>query len=69
MNKHDSMKLTPTNRLKMIAEILEEHDRWLLAADGPVTQEPIYLRRIYLLAIGHQKERRAASGKVGGDAQ
>ena len=53
-------KLTPTNRLKMIAEILEQHDNELLAADGgPVPQEPAWLRRIYLLAIGPQKERKA----------
>jgi len=55
-SNYDGIKLTPKVRLKMIAEILEEHDRSLLAVDGPVTQEPSYLRRIYLLAIGPQKE-------------
>ena len=37
-------------RLKMIARILEQHDNELLAADGPVPQEPLWLRKIYLLA-------------------
>lgn len=41
--------LTPTERLARIAEILKEHDHWLLSVDGAVTQEPSYLRDIYLL--------------------
>lgn len=44
--------LTPTERLAKIAEILEGHDHYLLAADGPVSQESPYLREIYLLAKG-----------------
>ena len=50
--KHDGDKLTPIRRLKMIAEILEQRDRELLASDGPVPQDPPEFRRIYLLAIG-----------------
>ncbi len=45
-----SKRLTPTQRLKRIAELLEDHDAQLIAIDGPVTQEPRYLREIYLLA-------------------
>lgn len=55
-SRYDGKKLTPVNRLKMIAEMMEQHDNELLAADGPVPQEPSYLRRIYLLAIRPQKE-------------
>lgn len=51
------MRLTPEQRLKKIAEILEDHDQWLLTADGPVKQEPLYLRQVYLLAAGQVKER------------
>jgi hypothetical protein len=51
------MSGTPTNRLKMIAKILEDRDAGLSAVDGAVTQDPPFLRRIYLLAIGPQKER------------
>jgi hypothetical protein len=58
MSRHDGIKSTPVYRLKRIAEILEEHDQWLLSDDGPVRQEPLYLREIYLLAIGPQKERK-----------
>lgn len=43
-------------RLKKICEILEMRDNQLLAADGPVPQDPPFLKRIYLLAKG-RKER------------
>jgi hypothetical protein len=59
MSRHDGIKITPKYRLKRIAEILEEHDAALLAVDGAVRQEPRYLREIYLLAIGPQKERKS----------
>ncbi len=41
---------TARKRLKKIAEVLEQHDQELLASDGPVPQEPKFLREIYLLA-------------------
>lgn len=43
-------KLTPMGRLKKIAQILEQRDAELLASDGPVPQDPAFLREIYLLA-------------------
>lgn len=37
-------------RLNKIAAILEHRDSELIAADGPVPQDPPFLRRIYKLA-------------------
>jgi hypothetical protein len=73
-------QLTPTERLRAIAEILEQHDRELLASDGPVPQEPLFLRRIYVLAIGtnipsrvgsprHIREPRKGNGLTGPDKE
>ena len=46
------------NRLTKIADILERHDAELIAVDGPIPQEPSWLREIYLLAKGDRARRK-----------
>jgi len=38
------------DRLAKIAEILERRDDELIASDGPIPQDPPFLREIYLLS-------------------
>lgn len=54
------MKLTPTQRLKKILDIIETVENRAMAVDGPVnnTREEMSdkeLRQIYLLAKGKKK--------------
>ncbi len=58
MSERKITPLTPTSRLKLIAEILEQHDNELLTSGGPVPQEPQWMRRIYLLAKGKMDSKR-----------
>jgi hypothetical protein len=60
--------LTPTQRLKEIAELIEAVDNRCLAADGPVAGfaemiEQIEFRRVYLLAKGDRRACRTGNAR------